>query len=900
MTTPFIKHVAATRFTPPRIGAKHVPRTDLLAQLHLMQHAVLALVTGSAGYGKTTLLAQWRQACVKAGADVAWLTLTAEEKGYADFCATLVASLRRVGLCAETDFPIDDASTSAMDAAIAAIVESALDWPKELYLFVDDYHYVEAPLAHRLVQKLLDQAPGNLHVVIASRVAPPLSLSRLRMMNQIVELDSAELPFSLAETRAFIDENLGAGRLDADAAGLIHELTSGWPSCIQLIVIMLKNRPDTLATLRDLVWRSSDLQTWLSEEVMADLPAQLASFAEVMSIFRRFNAPLARAVTGDPQAADLLKRMEDENLLVSRVDSDDRLAWYCLHPLFGEYLATRLVARDDAAVKELHLRASRWFAEHGYLAEAVRHASTGGDVEFAATVIERAEPTAWSLEYLSPMLHLLEQLPEATLFRHQRLLFIACLTIALTTRPDKASAWLAHLQSGALPDDPELAACVPMIHAAIAFQHDDTQRMVELLEPMRDVIVENRFLRYFFVAELCVSYAGTGRYADVTRLLDLRPIPSTDRDDEMALVVEAAHVAAILAEGDAREAERLGTPLLARSVKAVGRHSISSNICASVLVDAYYELDRIDDARETIANRRGLLQSSGPDLTIRASLCRARLDCLQVSADVALTFLEQQTAHLRDHQQPRPVAYMLAEQIRILLQKNRHARAAQLDVLLDELAQAHRDDRGIRAEIAAIGALAHARVLRAAQPEAALASLRDAHARASALGRRRLAALADFLLAATLVDLELIAQARDSFLQAIGTGTRFGLVRTFIDEGATAATLLNRAVEEAWIDGAAHDYVVGLLDRFPRELDKDGSGGVSRRAVGRKGDSALTPRELEILALVAQAMSNKRIALALNITLETVKWNLRNVFAKLGVSSRYDAMLWARKNGLIE
>ncbi|MFL9868923.1 LuxR C-terminal-related transcriptional regulator [Paraburkholderia fungorum] len=900
MTTPFIKHVAATRFAPPRIGARHVPRSDLLAQLHQMRHATLALVTGSAGYGKTTLLAQWRQACVKDGADVAWLTLTADEKGYADFCSTLVAALQRIGLCTAADFRADDASPAAMDAAIAAIVESALDWPKELYVFVDDYHYVETPLAQRLMQKLLEHAPGNLHFVIASRVTPPLSLSRLRMMNQIVELDSAGLPFNLAETRAFIDENLGTGKLDADAPGLIHELTSGWPSCIQLIVIMLKNRPDTLATLRDLVWRSSDLQTWLSEEVMADLPAHLASFAEVLSIFRRFNAPLARAVTGDAQAAALLKRMEDENLLVIRVDSDDRLAWYRFHPLFGDYLATRLATRDDAVVKALHLRASRWFADRGYLAEAVRHASAGGDVEFAATIIERAEPATWTLEYLSPMLHLLEQLPEATLFRHQRLLFIACLTIALTTQPDKASAWLPHLQSGALSDDPELAGCAPMIHAAIAFQHDDTQRMIELLEPLRDAVIENRFLRYFLVAELCVAYTGAGRYAEATHQLERRPIPPADRDNEMALVAEAARVAAILHEGDVREAERLGTPLLARSVKAVGRHSISANICASVLADACYELDHIDDARETIANRRGLLQSSGPDLTIRASLCRARLDCLQVSADVALAFLEQQTAHLRNQQHPRAVAHMLAEQIRLLLQKVRHARAAQLDILLDELAQAHREDLGIRGEIAAIAALAHARVLRAEQPEAALASLRDAHARAKALGRGRMAALVDFLLAATLMDLDRVDDARVSFTYAIEAGARFGLVRTFIDEGEVAATLLNRAVQQAWIDGPARDYAIGLLERFPGALNALGRAGVSQPANGRKADSALTPRELEILTLVAEAMSNKRIALALNITLETVKWNLRNVFSKLGVSSRYDAMLWARKNGLID
>ncbi len=895
LITPFTQHVASTRFSPPRIGAKHVPRTDLLAQLQQMQHATLALVMGSAGYGKTTLLAQWRQACVKAGAEVGWLSLSAQDSGYADFCGALLAAMQRVGVGADLDLSFDDTSVRGIDSAVAAIVECVLDMPRELFLFIDDYHHVEAPAAHRFMQKLLEHAPGNLHLVIATRVAPPLSLSRLRMMNQIVELDSAELPFSVAQTRAFVEGNLGAGKLDADAVNLIHELTGGWPSCIQLIVMMLKNRPETLATLRDFVWRSNNLQTYLSEEVMAHLPADLAAFAEALSIFRRFNASLAREATGNAEAPKLLKRMEDENLLISRVDSDDRIAWYRFQPLFGEYLATRFAASDTASFQALHLRASQWFARHGYLAEAVRHASASGDVEFAATLIERTEPATWSLQYLSPMLHLLEQLPEATLFRHQRLLFIACLTIALTTRPAKAGTWLAHLQPDALADNPELALCVPLIHAAIAFQHDDTERMVELLEPLNDAVIENPFLRYFLVAELSVGYAGSGRYADVQRQFDLRPVAPADRDNEMALVVEAARAAAALLQGDVREAQRLGAPLLARCVAAVGHRSISANICASVLVDACYELDRIDDARETIANRRGLLQSSGPDITIRASVSRARLDCLQLSPEVALAFLEEQTARLRNERQPRAVAHMLAEQVRILMQKNNPGRAAELSALLDELAHMHGDERGIRAEIVPVAALARARVLRGDRPEPALSALADARERALALDRGRLVALVDLLAALIFCELDRLDDAKAALALAIERGQRLGLVRTFVDEGPAAARLLKRAVDEAWLPSAAHDYAASLLERFPEAAVR------TQPANARsKPHSTLTQRELEILALVAQAMSNKRIALALNLTLETVKWNMRNVFAKLGVSSRYDAMLWARKNGLID
>ncbi|WP_322033892.1 LuxR C-terminal-related transcriptional regulator [Paraburkholderia sp. J76] len=897
---PLSKSLASTRFSPPRIGAKYVTRADLLAQLKRMQYCRLALVTGSAGYGKTTLLAQWRQTCMKAGAEVAWLSLTSDDKGYVDFCTALFAAMQRIGVAVEMELPLENPSAAAMDAAIAAIVEAAVDLPKELYLIVDDYHFVEAPLAHKFMQKLVDHGPGNLHLVIGSRLTPALSLSRLRMMDQIVEIDSAGLPFDLAETRTFIDENLGAGKINADELTLIHELTNGWPSCIQLIVIMLKNRPDTRAMLRDLVWRSSDLQTYLSEEVMAHLPAELAEFAEGLSILRRFSASLAHAVTGQVHAADLLQRMEDENLLIIRVDSDDRAAWFRFHPLFGEFLATRLARREPGVVRELHRRASRWYAAHGSLAEAVRHASLGEDVDFAASVIERAAPATWSLEYLSPTLHLLERLPEETLFTYKRLLFIACLTVALTTRPAKAKAWLAQLQASALSAHPEIARSLPLIHAAIAFQHDDTQCMIDLLEPLRDDSLENPFLQYLLVAELCAAYGAAGRYAEAKQLFDLHPVPPADRDNDMALVAQATRTSAMLLQGRVREAERESSALLARSVHAVGRYSISANICASVLVDAYYELDRIDDARETIANRRGLLQSSGPDVMIRTSLCRARLDLLQESPEAALAFLQHQTEHLRSMRQPRAVTHMLAEQVKILLLKHDHTRVRETLGLLEQIAQAHPSEQGYRAEIPAIVALARARSLCDEQPEDALRALQVTRSHAEAFGRARLAALADLLSAIIFSEQKRAEDALVCATRALETAQRCGLVRTFVDEGAAAGKLLATLVRERKLEGTALHYANELLEKFPDSAVPEGAAGSARRAAGSKLQPQLTQREVEILGLVAQAMSNKRIALALNITLETVKWNLRNIFAKLGVSSRYDAMVWARQHDLIQ
>lgn len=890
----------STKFAPPRIGAKYVPRKALLTQLEAGQRRNLTLVTGSAGYGKTVLLAQWRQALMAAGAKVAWLSLTRDEKSFAEFCLAFFAALQRLEIPVDPDMLVEGSSTAAMDSVIAAIVDAAAELPHEVFVMLDDYQHVSAPWTHKLIQKLLDNCPANLHLVIASRVAPPLALSRLRMMDQIVEIDSSELPFSPAETRTFLEQSLGADKLNADELGVVQELTGGWPSCLQLIVMMLKSRPESRARLRDLIWQSDDLQAYLSEEVMAYLPPELVSFAESLAVFRRFSAGMAEAVTGNPDAADWLRRMEVENLLILRVESEDRTPWYRFHRLFSEFLTTRLAKRGKPDIDTLHQRGSRWFAENGLLADAVRHASMGGDLEFAADVIRSTAPATWTLEYLGPTLHLLDRLPEETLFRHQRLFVMACLTVAFTARFRRAMKWVAQLENGDVQPNPEVQAILPLVHATIAYQCDDTPRIIASLEGYDASIDDNAFVQYAKLAVLASAYAAAGRYADARRLLDNHPIPVHDRDNDMALVVGSTRVLALLLAGDLREAERLGTPMLTHATRAYGQHSLCANLCASLLGDAYYELDRIDDARETIANRLGLMHTSAPEVMVHASLCRSRLDLLQEGPDAALAFLQEQAAHLRSLGQLRVVAHMLAEQVRVYLLKDDRTRASEVCDALNVMAESHAASDGFMAELPAIAATARARLLLAAaegdatevNATQALVAIEVVRQYAIDFSRGRVLALANVLSALALDTLGRNAEALSHLKEALESAAALGLCRTLVDEGPDVGRLLAKLLQDAKLDDASQRYGKSLLAKFPGHA-------ANPAASADKPKIALTQRELEILGLVAQAMSNKRIALTLNITVETVKWNLRNIFAKLGVSSRYHAMVWAREQSLI-
>lgn len=889
------KLLVSTKFAPPRIGTQTILRERLLEDLRGMTQCRVGLVTGSPGFGKTTLLAQWRQVMMRSGAEVAWLALSADDKHVPIFFAYLRGALQRLGIVMDSGVPLEGARPEFIDEVVATIVEGAASINKELFLVIDDYQHVSDPRSHQLMQKLLDHSPENLHFVISSRVGPPLSFSRLRLSGQLLELDCATLPFDLAESRAFLEQSLAALKLSPEEFHQIHELTSGWPATLQLVIILLRSDPQSRGALREMGWRSDDLQSYLAEDVMAHLPPELAQFMESVSICRRFNASLAQAITGVNSAQAMLKRLDEENLLIFRVEADDRQPWYRFHALFGDFLATRLARRDSAALIELHNRAAHWFAERKLLAEAVRHATLAGDLDFAAQLIERAAPATWSLSQLSPLLRLLDRLPQDILFSRPRLFFLGCLAYALTARPAKAEIWLEQFHRSGAAQHADVAYRLPLVQAAIEVQRDRTEPIIGLLEDFQALPDDYSVTRFGAPALLTIAYLAAGRIEEALQCLDDNPIPEAERNGEMALVAEGARTLCYLQAGQMREAERIGSAQLARAVSVHGHRAASAYLGAATLAEVYREVDRTDEAREILANRNGLLQWAMPDTMLRATICRARLDLLQDSAAVAMAFLERQERHFRTINQDRALAHCLAEQARIALLENDKTLAADRVAKLQVLADKHRDSPGFQADIPAIAALAQARLLLATNyPDKALAALAILGTYATKFSRGQLQVTGQLLEACAKSDLLQPEQAQARLLEAVSLGRRLGLVRTFLDEGEVLRKMLV-ALSSKPLASEDEIYLIALLERFG-----PGNVGRSSESSANGASSMLTPRELAILELISQAMANKRVALTLNISLETVKWNLKNIYAKLGVSSRYDAVSWARKNGLIE
>lgn len=900
----FDKLLVSTKFAPPHIGSRFIPRKHLLDQLHGGQRGTFVLVTGGAGFGKTVLLAQWRRELMKGGDEVSWLSLGHDDRKLSHFAAYLTAALRRLGIPVEDEMMLagmDDDIASSMGMAVAATLNAAAAIPKDLYLIIDDYHHVDDQRAHRLVQGLIDHGPANLHIAIASRMAPPLALSRLRVLGRVTEIGFGELPFSAEETRSFLTQNLGTVKLHADEMRLIHDKTGGWPASLELMAIMLRSRPQTRARLRELGWSSTDLQAYLAEEVVAHLPPDLNDFMERMSVCRRFNVELAAAVTDSGDAAALLQRAEDENLLMYRVESDDRLPWYRFHPLFGEFLLTRLARRGAPAVELLHQRASAWFSRHGLLVEAVRHAIQGGQLEAAAAAIDDAAKESWSLSYMSLMLNLLDRLPQQTLFARPRLFFLSCLTLSLTARHAKAERWLMQIRESGAAKSPAISSKLPLADAAVAMQRDDTQRCMDLLEPLHRLVSESPYLQHVYLPLLAYSYASAGRYDAAHKLLDDNPIDPSERKNDIALVAEGSRALVLLTEGNAKAAARIGAELLAIAEALHGRRSVCALVTAATLGDAYYELDLVEEARAVLANRAHMvMQASMPPVMLCAMIATARLDALHESADAVLSFLEAQSAHCERLGLHRLVAHLGAEQVHVLLRAGHRARAGEVVARLAELAVQNRDADGARAEIPAVAAVARARLALASNdPNEALVALRVAHDHAHRYGRARAQVVEHLLAAFALDELKRIDEMNVRLHAALQIAARFGLLRSLLDEGPRVGKLLDGLGASVRLDAACAACLHDLLSRFGK-LEGAQPVAPKRRDFAVPQGVTLTPREIEILTLVSQAMSNKRIALTLDISLATVKWNVRNILAKLGLPSRYDAMSWARKQGLIQ
>jgi LuxR family maltose regulon positive regulatory protein len=883
----------------PRRGL--VPRRRLLDLLPAVGPAMprLVLVSASAGFGKTTLLGQWLAVPAKPASHVAWLSLDDGDNDPRRFLDHLVAALRR-GIpdgVAGAAALLDAGGELATEAVLVALVNGLDEVDGATVLVLDDYHVIDAAAVHDVVAFLLEHLPLQATVAIATRADPPLSLARLRSRADLVEVRAADLRFTPAEAGAFLNEVMGLD-ISLDQVVALDARTEGWPAGLQLAGLSLREVADPAAFVEAFTGSHRFVLDYLVEEVLGRQPKELHQFLLDTAVLDRMTAPLCDALTGRNDARVLLDRLDRANLFV--VPLDDRREWYRYHHLFADAIRARLTAENPGRAQALHRAASAWFAECGLTEDAIGHAIAGGDGKRAADLIELALPEARRRRQDRTIADWMRAVP-GNVLRQRPVLSIQQAWMHLVDGDfdgleaslrdaERALAQAAPRDTKKGGDDPlrTVPAWIAIYRASAAQARGDAEataeyarQALELAEP------DDHFARgggagflgmaawadgqmQFAVdtfTQAVANLRAAGNVADelgsTVVLADMwqgRGRPATARRlYEQALETAARHPGAPLSSAGDLHVGLAGV-LREHGELDAAEHHLQASTALGKGASLPENRHRWHLVRAGLLQARGDLDGAIDALGRADSLYLPGFfpDVRPIAAVIARTRIAQ--GHL-------DAAWDWAHERRVTLGDELSFRAEFDHLTFARLLIAQHRADGARDGLAgALGLLD--RVLEAARAGARGASIIDAHL-LSALAHD---ACGDVEKALTRLEL------------ALSEAVPAGYVRLFLDEGPPMARLLTTAEQRS----PTRDLTRALLR----------AGYAPVNAAGEPSEG-LSDREVEVLQLLATALSGPEIARQLFMSVNTFRTHTRHIFTKLDVQTRRAAVLRAADLGLL-
>ena len=898
----------ATKLSIPRPRPDRLTRSCLRQRLDEGLGQALILVCTPAGFGKTTLLADW---ATSTAMPVAWLSLDPDDNDPARFWRYVVAALERAGVAvAERVGSLSPHGGEAPSHAVVTAVINELEaLPNEVALALDDYHVIESASIHDGVAFLLNHLPPQLHLVIAGRSDPPLQLARLRAAGRLCELRAADLRFTPEETAVFLWDLWGLD-LAPEAVTVLESRTEGWAVGLQLAALSLRDRPDPEVFLDAFSGTHRFILDYLSEEVLERQPQPVRAFLLQTSVLERLSGSLCDAVTGTSGGQDMLEALERANLFLISLTEERR--WYRFHHLFADLLRASLQRSHPELVPELHRRAADWCQQHGLIDDAVRHRLGSGDAPSAARLAEEHLDETLRRGEDVILQRWLSVLPEEAVKAVPALCLAQGLMEFHLGHLDSVERLLEHAERAfdprRQPPRPrvpttagmvaELPAAISLLRAELAAVRGDSAGTAgHAQSALAEMAAEEHGPRFW--ARWLLAFADWigGRLEDAERTFaamlaegraapDLYPVTSTGSTLARVQRARGKLSAALRTYQD-------GLRFVTETGRLATYHAGEPHVgIAQVL----YERDQLDEALRHV--------SQGIELCRQVMVLRERDRGLATlgwirhamgEADAALEAMDEAcriypTVEATSLFNPAP-----AERARLLLAQGR----------VDEAAR-WTEERGLSDDDEVFyprerDHLVLARVLLArAEPARALGLLERLDALAEFQGRAGSVLEIRALRALALQAVGDHQGALTAVAEALSLAQPERYVRVFADEGPPMAALLKslmgarrggRAVAAA---GAAQEH----LNRVVQAFAPAGPRGTTA-AAGSGLIESLTARELEVLSLIAAGRRNREIANELVVTVETVKKHTSHIFDKLGAANRTQAVAHARRLGLI-
>jgi LuxR family maltose regulon positive regulatory protein len=881
MPTPIL----ATKLYIPRLRPNVVSRPRLLERLNEGLHRNLTLISAPAGFGKTTLVSQWLAGGAR---PAAWLSLDEGDNDPTGFLTYLVAAVQTIaatlgeGVLSVLHSP----QPPPPEAMLTALLNDITTIKDQFVLVLDDYHVIGAkPVDHTLTY-LVEHLPPHMHLVIATREDPPLPLARLRARDQLTEVRATDLRFTPSEAAAFLNQVMGLG-LSAEDIVALERRTEGWIAGLQFAALSLQGHEDAAGFIRSFTGSHHFVLDYLLEEVLGQQPERIQNFLLRTSILDRLCGPLCDAVVLDPAASGqaTLEYLEHANLFLVPLDNERR--WYRYHQLFVDLLRIRLhqsIASSpgdaQSQVNELHIRTSVWYEDHGLELEAFHHAAAANDVERAERLIEGKGMPLHFRGAVAPILNWLESLPTTVLDARPSLWTAFASTLLATgqnTRVEQTIQAAEAALQGAEPDDDtrDLIGRIAAIRATLAanqYQVEtiiaQSRRALEYLHP------NNLAFRTSTAWKLGFAYHLQGDRAAARRAItDVISIGQASGNTMYTLLATIG--LGVLQEVDNQL--HLAAATYQRVLQLLGDQPLPLAFEAHLgLARICYEWNDLDAAQQHAQQSIPLArQLVNMDRSVATDVFLARLKLAQGDVAGAAALLAEADRSVRQQNFVHRMPEVAATQVLLLLRQGNLAAAAQL-------AQAH--------ELPLSQARVH---LAQGDPSAALAVLESWRRQVEAKGWEDERLKVMVLQAVALEAYGEQDQAVHLLLDVLALAEPSGFIRLFVDEGLPMAHLLSAAAaQERMPDSIGKVLAVFKAEEHKRE-------DTSSRPPAQLLLEPLSHRELEVLHLMAQGLSNQEMSERLFLALDTVKGHNRKIFGKLQVQRRTEAVARARELGLL-
>jgi LuxR family maltose regulon positive regulatory protein len=904
-----------TKLQRPGVTRDLVPRPRLFERLNRAVSGPLTLVCAPAGFGKSTLVSSWIEDMTAGAGGVtpplpaAWLSLDANDSDLVLFLRYFIAALRTIipGACAESAKMLVAPQQPPMEVLFAALSNEIALLPDRFVLVLDDYYTIQGEAVHDFLNALVRHWPPPMHLVLISRLNPPLPMASLRANGLTAEIRTHDLRFTKEETAAYLSRALPAP-LGEPAVALLEQQTEGWIVGLHLVSLSLRAGEDPETILASLSGADADIADYLVDEVLSRQPSAIQTFLLRTAILDRFCASLCEAVAAsrDPEcnARACMDWVERANLFV--IPLDNRREWYRYHRLFRELLQQRLLAEASPdQVNELHCRAAAWFAARGLIDEALRYALAANDLDLAARLMEQGLRDVLNREDRPTLERWLRLLPEEFIQRRPGMLVLKAWVLLFSWQLAAVAKVLQQVEALIDEDDRAVAGqddshALSLLRGQIAVLHGqqayyrnqpaDTlaccREALALLHPSWTYARGGAMLYW----GMSMRASGQGEAAQRKLLDQYESWPEKADGYALRLLFAACHN--FIEAGQLEQARQTAQLMLERATRS--RLLVLQGWAHYFIGLAGYYRNELDAAgqrlRELVEKRhtihamaarngmitlalvhlaRGETPEAWQTMELLSQLeiarvgyepddarsLRARLHLLQGDLENAFRWADAYTAPVPDE----PLTWLQDPHMmkaRVLLVRGGETDAQSALDILDALYEIAERTYNTRCQIEIL-------------PLRALAL--------DALGRA--------------------GDARAALRHAVELSRAGGFIRPFVDLGQPTADMLDRLAAQ----GVAPETIRRLLAAFIDSPSGLAPADAQSSVFNRQSEiiEPLTVREIDVLLLLRERLSNKEIAGKLYLSTATVKRHLINIYEKLGVNRRRDAVLKAEALGIL-